>query len=108
MSIPAILSPVDHREHWSQGLIHALDAAVSFRRMGARCVFAHAVQLVHSVKYSSEQNLRLLSERKPTGHPHRGVYSFTGMSAVPSAVNSAGEMPYMSARRLKWSVRRKM
>ena len=55
MSIPIILSHIDdHSEHLSHGVIHALDAAVTVRMIGACRNFAHAVQLVDSVRQLGE------------------------------------------------------
>ena len=108
MGIPIIL-PLgdDHSEHLSHGMINALDAAVAVRMIGTRRNFARAEEFVNSVR-QLEHNWRPLSERRLTGHPQSGKYLLTRMSAVPSAVNSTAETAYMSARRLKRSVKRSM
>ena len=51
MSIPIIWSFVDdHSGYLSHGMIDALDAAVAVRMIGACRIFAHALQLVDSVR----------------------------------------------------------
>ena len=51
MGIPIILPLVDdHSEHLSHGMIHALDAAVAVRMIGSCHNFAHAEELVNSVR----------------------------------------------------------
>ena len=51
VGIPKISSLVDnHSEHVSHGVVHALDAAVAVRMIGACRIFAHALQLVDSVR----------------------------------------------------------
>ena len=40
----------DHSGHLGHGIIHALDAAVAVRTIGACRNFAHAVRLVNSVR----------------------------------------------------------
>ena len=105
VGIPKISSLVDnHSEHVSHGVVHALDAAVAVRMIGACCNSALAVWLVNRVRQLGKNWSPLLKSRI-TGHPHRGIYVFTRMSAVLSAVNSATETACMHARRLKRSVR---
>ena len=51
MGMPIILSLVDdHSEHLSHGMIHALDAVVAVRMIGACRNFAQAEELVDSVR----------------------------------------------------------
>ena len=51
MGIPIILLLVkDHSEHLSHGVIHALDAVVAVRMIGACRNFAYAEELVDSVR----------------------------------------------------------
>ena len=51
MSIPIIWSFVDdHSEYLSYGMNHVLDAAVSVRLIGTCHNFAHAMELVDSVR----------------------------------------------------------
>ena len=51
MSIRIILSLVDdHSEYLSYGMNHVLDAAVSVRLIGTCHNFAHAMELVDSVR----------------------------------------------------------
>ena len=50
---------------------------------------------------SLKQNWRSLSERMLCGHPQRGIYRWMRMLAVPSAMNSATGVAYISVRRMK-------
>ena len=63
---------------------------------------------LYTANNSLEQNCSPLSERRLSGHPQRSMYLSTRMSAAPSAVNSASETAYMSARWLNLPVKSKM
>ena len=55
-----------------------------------------------------EVNCGPFSEMSVTGHPQRGRYWSTRMSTAPAAVNWAAVTGYMSARKLKRSVKRRI
>ena len=108
--IPVILSLVDdHSEHLGHGMIHALDAAVAVRMIGACRNFAHAVQLVNSVRQLGSELEAVVGEETNAASPPRDVFvDEMYLSAVPSAVRSAAETEYMSVRRVRRSVKRRI
>ena len=61
---------------------------------------------LYTASDSLEQNCIPLSERRLAGHPQRGMYLLTRISALLSAMTSAAETAYMSGRRLNVSPRR--
>ena len=100
MAVLVVLSFVDdHRRHLSHGVVDVLETTVAVGVVGARRDFCVPKSL-HTASDSMEQNCSPLSERRLVGHPQRGMYLLTRMSAVPAAVNSAAETAYISARQL--------
>ena len=57
---------------------------------------------------SFEVNCSPLSEMRATVHPHRDMYWSMRMSAVSAALNWAAATAYISARRLEWSMKRRI
>ena len=75
VSIPLILLLVDdHSEHLSHGIIHALDAGVAVRMIGACPNFAHAVQLVNSVGQLGAELEAVVGEETNGASPQRDTF----------------------------------
>ena len=82
------------------GVVDALDAAI-----GAGVVRVD-VDLVDEKAFQGICSP--WSEMRVMGHAHRGMYWSLRMSAVPAVVNWAADTAYMSPRRLKRSVKRRV
>ena len=68
------MSFVDDRgEHLSHGVIHALDVAIAVRMIGTCRSFAHAVQLVDSVRQLGEEVEDVVGEEANGASPQRRV-----------------------------------
>ena len=74
MGMPIILSLVDdHSEHLSHGMIHALDAVVAVRMIGACRNFAQAEELVDSVRQLGAELEAVVGEETNGASPKRDV-----------------------------------
>ena len=108
LNIPAsLLFIADHGEHKGHGVVGTLNTAVGERVVGTGGNLIDAEAVVEGEGKFGE-NWSPLSESRVTEHPQRGIYRSTTMSTVLEAVNWASVVVYMSARRLKWSVKRRM
>ena len=109
VQVPIVLSLIDdHSQYLGHSVVHPLNAPVTVGIIGDSSKLAHAQQLIYSLKKLGAE-LQAVVREYGARATHKGMYWFTRILAVPSAVNSAAVRgKNMSARRLKRSVNSKI
>ena len=108
MSIPVIFLFIDdHSEHLSHDMVHALEVAVAVRMIGACRCFPLALEFVDSVRQLGAELEAVVGVEANGTPPKRDVLVHQDVSSA-FGCNSAAETAYISARRLKRPVKRRM
>ena len=74
VDIPFILLFIDdHSKQLNHGMVHALDVSVAVRMVGVCCSFAHALELVYSVRQLGEELEALVRVETNGAYSQRGA-----------------------------------
>ena len=95
-------------QHLDHRVVYTFPPTVAVRGVGAGGSFADPEKLIYVVRKLGAELDAVVREDVLRGHPQRGIHRLMRMLAVPSAVNSAAVTAFMSARRLKRSVKSKI